>query len=234
MGISPQGIYIDPAGTIIARKYLYERNNIKDAKFETIVIYEPEGPYDQGGYDIPDRGALNLRGFLEQMLNDPLASSGQPVKRLEDLNRMNLKGSASIGDESLGTEKNRVTLSGKASGKNQITITGANLGENLRIEMPAFQASKGQFEAGGQKGETGEITANIKIDVTGLGNDKNAAGHFVFTVTLEVESGTVKGIKWGKVAAVSDTAKKVVAYNEAVTKAKEEKAKEAEAAATAK
>ena len=234
MGISPQGIYVDRVGTIMARKYLYERRNIKDARFETIINYEPEPPYDQGGYDIPDRGALNLRGFLEQMLNDPKAPDEEPPKKLEDLNRMHLSGSASIGDESLGTGKNRVTLSGKSAGKNVITISSVHLGENLRIEMPAFQASKGKFEAGGKEGETGEITANIKIDVTGLGSDKNDKGHFVFTVTLEVESGTVKGIKWGKVAAVSETSKKVEDYNEAVKKAKEEKAKEAEAAAVAK
>ncbi|HKA20519.1 MAG TPA: hypothetical protein VKN18_19700 [Blastocatellia bacterium] len=234
MGISPRGIYVDGLSSIVFRNYIYERDNIKDATFEVIEIIEPSGPDDTGSYYIPDRGSLNLKGFLEQMINDPKAASGKAPERLEELNRMNLRGELTIDDKSLGTGKHGVTLHGKSAGKNKIKIDAAKLGENLLIEIPEFEASKGKFEAGGKKGETGQITAKIKINVTGLGSEANKVGHFVFTVTMEVDDAHVKAIKWGNVAIVGETAKRATEQTEATKKAKEEKAAKAAEAAAAK
>src|SRR6185312_15949041 len=223
MGVDRQGIYVDGVSTVLFRKHLYERNNIKDARMEVWEYTPPMGHDDMGSWDVTDRGALNLKGFVEQMLNDPKAASGEPPKQLEELNRMRLTGKASLGDDSLGTSKNRVTLSGKGVNKNQIVIRANNLGSNLTIELPDFQASKAIFEAGGKAGETGEITAKIKLDVTGLGDPANAAGHFVFTLTLTLDKGTVTGVKWGNVAMVSEAKTKA---DKQTKDAADEKAKE--------
>jgi hypothetical protein len=227
MGIDPKGIYVDGLSAAILRTHIYERNNIAGAKFEEWEISEPTGMDDPGSARVTDRGSLNLQLFLEQMLNDPLASSGGSPKQLEDLNRMSLKGKLSLGDDVLGKGKNGVTLSGGSAGKNAITINAVSLGSNLTIKMPEFQASKGKFEALGKAGETGLITAKLKLEIAGLGSAPNARGHLTFTVTLTLEEGHVSDVKWGDVATVEATAKQVKEEAEAAKKAKEEKAKAA-------
>ena len=208
MGIDPKGIYIDGVSTVLLRDYVYERANIKDASFEVWEITEPSGPDDPGSARVTDRGSLNLRGFLEQMMNDPLPASGKAPETLEKLNRMKLTGNLTLGNDSLGTSKNRVTLSGESASKNQITINAVKLGERLEIKMPEFQASKATFEAMGKAGETGLITAKVKLEVAGLGSGPDARGHLVFTVTLTVEEGFVRDIKFGSVTVVAETAKR--------------------------
>jgi hypothetical protein len=227
MGIDPKGIYVDGLGTVLARSYIYERNSIEGATFEEWEFSEPTGVDDPGSSRVTSRGSLNLRRFLEQMLNDPKAASGKAPEQLEDLNRMNLTGRLTLGDDALGKRNNSVTLSGKSAGKNAITINAVNLGKNLEITMPEFQASKAKFEVLGKAGETGLITAKLKLEVTGLGNAPNARGHLTFTVTLTVEEGHVNEVKWGDVAKVEATAKRVKEEAEAAKKATTEKPKEA-------
>ncbi|MGH9880215.1 MAG: hypothetical protein ACRD6N_02170, partial [Pyrinomonadaceae bacterium] len=84
-----------------------------------------------------------------------------------------------------------------------------------------------------QKGETGQINAKIKMDITGLGSAPNAAGHLVFTVTLEVDNGTVKSIKWGKVAVISEIKARAEEQTKKAEAEKAEKKKAAEEAAKA-
>jgi hypothetical protein len=234
MGIDPKGIYVDGVSTVVLRSHIYERKNISGATFEEWEFREPVAADDPGSARITDRGSLNLQKFLEQMLNDPVAGSGGAPKQLEELNRMRLKGKVRLGDDAIGKGKNSVTLSGSSAGKNVITIDSVNLGSNLEIKLPEFQASKGNFELFGKAGETGQITAKLKLDITGLGNAPNARGHLTFTITALVEEGKVQDIKWGDSAIVETAGKRVKDEAEKAAKAKAEKEKAEEEAAAVK
>jgi hypothetical protein len=158
----------------------------------------PMGPDDTGSEYIRTRGQLDLRKFLEGTLNKPASDKpGEPAKRLDALNTLRMSGNLGLGDGVIGAGANNVTLFGKGAGKNAFSISGASLGSNLTIKMPEFQASKSNFEMMGKAGETGLITANVTLSVTGLGSRADASGHFKFTVVLDVEKGVINDIKFG-------------------------------------
>ena len=156
------------------------------------------GPDDPGSEYIRTRGQLDLRKFLEGTLNKPASDKpGEAAKRLDITNTLRMSGSLGLGDGVVGAGANNVTLFGKDAGKNMFSISAASLGSNLMIKMPEFQASKSNFEMLGKTGETGLITANVTLSVTGLGDKADASGHFKFTVTLDVEKGVIKDITLG-------------------------------------
>ena len=202
MGVDNDGIYVDQLGFggPIFRDHVYERHDIPGATLET---YDTDGEHTY----ISDHGGLNLQVFLESILNaPPNPSGGAPPERISTLDEKSLTGNVSLGDDTLGKSKNNVTLSGRQTGKNTITIAGARLGQNLEIQMPEFQASKGNFELMGKAGETGLINANILVAIAGLGSGPDAGGHLRFTVTLTVVDGSVRDIKYGNVSLVSKEA----------------------------
>lgn len=161
----------------------------------------PMGPNDMPQEIIHTRGQLNLKEFLEGNLNDVSSGSGKPPEQL-DSNTSNLKinGDLQPGDGVLGKSKNNVTLSGKSAGKNKISISAAKLGKRLTISMPEFQAKRSQFEFLGKQGETGLITANVKLVVKRLGSAPDASGHLKFKVQLTVADGKIRDVRFGNVA----------------------------------
>jgi Domain of unknown function (DUF4157) len=221
MGADGDGIYVDGLGFggILFRSHIDGTANLRGLTTET---YDT----DLENTWISDRGALDLKEMVEGMMNDPSAgSAGGTAEQLSKLNRMSLAGTAplTLGDSTITKGKTAIQLSGSAAGKNQITISGTTIGDHFQIDLSQFEASKLTFEAQGKPGETGKVTANITVEVRGLGAAANPAGHFVFTVSLTINEATVADLKWGNVAIVPT----VKATAQAQTKADEEAKKAA-------
>jgi hypothetical protein len=183
---------------------LYESPHIPGVT-PAVIQYSntPRGPVES----IVSRGSLNLREFLEGTLNAPaFGAPPKPATQLDAMNTLDLSGTLQPGDDVLGTTKNNVTLSGRAVGKNRISISSARIGSRLTLSMPEFEAAKSQFGMLGKTGSTGKITADVTLSVTGLGSAPNAAGHLTFTITLSVIDGRVRDIKFGDVSLASQTA----------------------------
>lgn len=193
LGVDATGIYID---SIAGRDYKYKRSPLPGAKLERIQY----GP--RGSRRIVDRGSLDLKVLLEDILNSPPApASGGGGSDLEILNRATPSGSVGLGTGTIGTTKNNVEISGHAGTKNRITLDGVSLGRDLIVRIPEFQASRGSFEVpgktGAKSGTTGLIEANVRINIEGLG------GTVGFKVKLTVVEGFVRDIKFGDVALTS-------------------------------
>ncbi len=188
VGISREGIYVDHAA---GRKNLYENPAMAGATPETVHVTQ------RGQRIILSRGKLNLRQFLEGEMNkvpDPAAPT-TPAGRLDFLNTLDVSGSGlKMGNGRIGTKDGSVELQGRGAGKNVLNITSARIGRHLEISLPQFSATRGKFEAKGRKGETGDIDADIKVTITGLG-----AASLKFNINLKVEEGTIKDITFGDV-----------------------------------
>jgi hypothetical protein len=185
---------------------LYEKPNIPGSTPAVIEIEPSSGPDDMPTEKIISRGSLDLKLFLEHMLNDPSTGSGGAPEQLGITNTLRVQGDLQAGDDTIGTSKNNAVLSGKAAGKNRISISSVRLGRNLLLEISEFQASKANFEMLGKPGETGQIKANITLAVTGLGSGPDTSGHLKFTVTLTLVKGEVRDIKFGNVSLASASA----------------------------
>ena len=152
-----------------------------------------------------DRGSLDLKVLLEDILNSPPApATSGSGSGLDVLNRATPKGDLGLGAGPIGTTKNNVQLSGHPGTKNHITLDGVSMGKDLIVRMPEFQATRSAFEIPGKTGPktatTGLMEANVRINIEGIG------GTVGFKVTLTVVEGFVRDIKFGNVTLTSAAA----------------------------
>jgi hypothetical protein len=179
---------------------------VNPARIEYTQSPDPQGmPVEV----IHSRGSLNLKEFLEGTLNEKSSGTGKPAEPLDFTNTLQLEGNLEAGEGVLGRTKDNVTLSGRAVGKNRISISSTRLGSDLLLRIPEFQASKSQFELMGKAGETGQINANVKLQVNDLGSGR-LGGRLTFTVSLTVLEGVVRDIKFGNVSLASAPALKAL------------------------
>lgn len=194
MGVDATGIYID---SVTGRDHKYKRTPMPGATLEK----RGKGP----GAPVTDRGSLDLKVLLEDILNSPpAAASGGGGSGLDVLNRAMPKGELGLGAGPIGTTKNNVEVSGHAGTRNRMTLAGVSLGNELIVRLPEFQATRSSFEIPGKTGPktatTGLIDANVRINIAGIG------GTIDFKVTLTVVEGFVRDIKYGNVTLTSAAA----------------------------
>ncbi len=194
LGVDSTGIYID---SITGREYKYEHSPIPGAKLEKRRDF-------RGSSVVTDRGSLDLKMLLEDILNSPPApSSGGGSSDQGTLNRAKLKGDLGLGAGPIGTTKNNIEVTGHAGTKNRMTLDGVSLGKELTISLPEFQAARSTFEIGEKEPKTvttGPIDANVHISVEGIG------GTIDFKITLTVIDGKVRDIRFGNVTLASQAA----------------------------
>jgi hypothetical protein len=164
MGISRNGIYIDAPNHVRTDLFRFGSPTVPGAVFETRGA-------GFTGTAVSDRGSIELKAFVEAMLEAP---AGQPVGGVASrdvevmLDRTKLDGELRLGDGAIGTARHHVELAGQAQGRNRIGLTASVLGQRLVVRIPELAADGVRFELFGRSGRAGALSANIELQLTGL------------------------------------------------------------------
>jgi hypothetical protein len=164
MGISRNSVYIDAPNMGRTDLYRFSAPTIPGATYETRGA-------GLVGSRITDRGSVDLKEFLEAMLEAPDdqpvgAVAGREVEVM--LDRTKLNGELRLGDGAMGTDQHHVELTGQSQGRNRITLTAAVLGQRLVVRIPELAASGARFTLFGRPGRAGALAASIELHATGL------------------------------------------------------------------
>lgn len=169
MGIGRNSIYIDAPNLGRTDLFRFSAASVPGAVYET-----------RGGSRVTDRGSIDLKEFLEAMLEAPAdqAIGGVAGREVEVmLDRTKLDGELRLGDGALGTERHHVELAGQAEGRNRISLTAAVLGQRLVVRLPELCASGARFELFGRSGRSGALSASIELHATGLSRSSAQRTH---------------------------------------------------------
>lgn len=160
MGIGRNSVYIDTPNMGRTDLFRFSAPTVPGATFET-----------RGGTRVTDRGRIDLKEFLEAVLEAPAdhkigGVAGREVEVM--LDRTKLDGELRLGDGAIGTDRHHAELAGQAEGRNRIALTAAVLGQRLVVRIPELAASGSRFELFGRTGRSGPLAASIELHATGL------------------------------------------------------------------
>jgi hypothetical protein len=188
MGVSHMGVYVDaPNG----RSYLYMFSGPQVPG----ISFERRGALF--GSRVTDRGSLDVRAFAECTLrhagSPPVGWA--PHQTAATLDRTRLDGRLQLGDGALGTAQHHLLLDGRAQGRNRIELSAAVVSHELMLRWLDLSARETRFELQGRAGQTGPVTATLRLQARGLGLQPRSQAP---EVSLDVESLTLQRLAWGQ------------------------------------
>lgn len=183
MGVSHMGLYVDaPNG----RQYLFlfAGSHVPGVRFERRGLL---------GARVADRGALDLRAFLEGVLRH---LGGAPLGRAPhqvgaQLDRTRLSGELQLGDGALGAERAHLVLDGRAEGRNTVKLAAAAVSRHLQADVPALSAAAASLELPALEVRTGAAAGALRIEAENLGSPDGPA------IRVEVASLTLHTVRVG-------------------------------------
>jgi hypothetical protein len=164
MGISRNSIYIDAPNQVRTDLFRFGTPTVPGAVFETRGAGFP-------GTRVTDRGSIELKAFIEAMLEAPADQQVGGIASREVqvmLDRTKLDGELRLGDGPIGTAQHHAVLAGQAQGRNRISLTAAVLGQRLVVRIPELAADTVRFELFGRPGRAGALSAHVELQLTGL------------------------------------------------------------------
>jgi hypothetical protein len=164
MGISRNSIYMDAPNHARTDLFRFGAPTVPGAVFETRGA-------GFTGTGVSDRGSIELKAFVEAMLEAPADQQvgGVASREVEVmLDRTKLDGELRLGDGAIGTAQHHVELAGQAQGRNRIGLTASVLGQRLVVRIPELAGDSVRFELFGRSGHAGALSANIELQLTGL------------------------------------------------------------------
>lgn len=164
MGIGRNSIYIDAPNHVRTDLFRFGAPTVPGAVFETRGA-------GFTGTRVTDRGSIELKTFVEAMLEAPPdrpvgGVAGREVEVM--LDRTKLDGELRLGDGAIGTAQHHLSLAGQAQGRNRIGLTAAVLGQRLVVRIPELAADAVVFQLFGRPGRAGAMSASIELQLTGL------------------------------------------------------------------
>lgn len=184
MGISRGGLYLDVPS--VGRRYLYvfTAAQVPGALFERRAA--------SGGGRIEDRGAIDIARLLLGLLRDGMPGRPADPQVDELLDRTRVAGDLQLGDGLLRGAGLQLALSGRAEGRNRVTLSASELAQGLELRMPQLQAASLAFEAGGLHAEAEAITGGVLLRVEPLRKLDRATA---LRLHLTVDRATVQGLR---------------------------------------
>jgi len=163
MGISRGGLYIDAPNNSRRYLFVFTGGDLPGATFE-----QRRAPGFGGRKG--DRGALDLNALALGLLEHRGLPFGRAASQevADTLDRTRLNGEMHLGDGWIGTDRHRALLAGQAHGRNRLSVLAEVVGRQLAISLLDMSVSEAVFDVGGTPGRCGPLSADLRIEVTGL------------------------------------------------------------------
>ena len=166
MGVGSEGIYLEAPNRMRSELLRFVAASMPG------VTAESRETRFLVGSRVTDRGALALQPFVEACLG---AAAGQPRVRLAGreiegmLARTRLDGELRLGDGALGRVDAHLVLERTGPRSNRADLTAAVVGQRVVVRIGELAASGAVFELFGLPGRTGALSADVELQVHGLG-----------------------------------------------------------------
>jgi hypothetical protein len=159
LGLSHGGLYVDTPN--LGRRYLYV---FTAASVPGVEVEQRGGGW---GARIADRGTLDIAALAQRLLADrePIGQVAGPDVEAT-FARTRLSGELQLGDGVLGHQNARLSLCGKATGKNRIAVSAPVLSQGLVLRLPELQGRDASFDWRGQRGHCDALNACIELEVS--------------------------------------------------------------------
>lgn len=152
MGVSPTGVYVDTAS---GRRplFVWSAAPVPGVRFE-----------QRGGMSAQAtrRGSLDLRPLIEAVLAGvPVGAAAAGARTL--LARTRVGGRLRLGDGIVGNERQRLTLSGRAEGRNRVDLSPTPSGQGVSLRITELSAADLRLEAAGRVVRATTLNASLAV-----------------------------------------------------------------------